>query len=430
MDQRIAVALLRFGLGYRAGDPLPTDPDAWLAAQLDGADPALVRPAAGSAEALAALRADRMARRQGADARAVPGLFRAEAAAAAATLCDTPAPFRERLVWFWANHFTVSLRRPPLRALAFAYVAEAIRPHVTGRFADMLLAVARHPAMLVYLDNAASIGPNSPAGQRTRRGLNENFARECLELHTIGRDAGYTQADVTAFAALLTGWGLDEDGPQPGFMFFPQRHEPGAQTVMGHTWPPGEAGGVAALRWLGTHPATYRRIAFALTRHFIADAPPADAVQRIAGVLHDSGGDLRAAARAVLRLPAAWRPMTKLRTPFDYAVAVLRALGAPEGAGVDLMGVTTRLGQPWLTAPLPDGWPDTAADWADGELLLRRADWAVAIAGRAGGLEPMAVAEGTLGPLLGPATAQAVQHAGSRREALALLLASPEFQRR
>lgn len=430
MDERTVVALTRFGLGRRGTEPLPQDPEAWLATQLDGPDPAFARPPTSSAEGLKALREDWREKRAGGEPTRVRALFRAEAQAATADLIETGAPFRERLVWFWANHFTVSLRRPPLRALAFAYVREAIRPHICGRFSEMLLAVARHPAMLLYLDNAVSIGPDSPAGLRTGRGLNENYARECLELHTIGRSAGYTQADVTAFAALLTGWGLDRKEPAPGFAFFPRRHEPGAKIVMARRYPEGEEGGVLALRWLGTHPATYRRIATKLVQHFVADAPPPDTVQYLIAVLHDTGGDLGAASRALIRLPAAWQPMTKLRTPFDYAIAVLRALDLPEDARPALVHVTATLGQPWLNAPLPDGWPDTAADWADGELLLRRADWAAGITGRAEGLDPMAVAEATLGPLLRADTAATLHRTGSRREALALLLAAPEFQRR
>ncbi|HET9019057.1 MAG TPA: DUF1800 domain-containing protein [Acetobacteraceae bacterium] len=426
----MAVAVTRFGLGRRGAESLPADPRRWLASQLDGPDPALPRPGADAAAGLTALREDWRERREGGEPARVRTLFRTEAEAARDRLIETQAGFRERLVWFWANHFTVSLRRGPLHALAFAYVREAIRPHVGGRFADMLLAVARHPAMLLYLDNAASIGPDSAAGRRTGRGLNENFARECLELHTVGRDAGYTQADVTAFAAVLTGWGVRRGGIAPGFAFFPHRHQPGAKTVMGRVFAEGEDGGIAALRWLGTHPATYRRLAAKLAGHFIADDPPPDAVRLLAGVLRDSGGDLRETCRALLRLPEAWRPLCKFRTPFDYAVAVLRALDLPAQARPPLVPVTARLGQPWLSAPLPNGWPEDAADWCDGELLLRRADWALAIAGRATEGDPMDVAQAALGPLLDAGTMQAMRRAGSRREALALLLAGPAFFRR
>ena len=240
------------------------------------------------------------------------------------------APFRERLVWFWTNHFTDLAAPRRVRGAGGAFVEEAIRPHVTGRFADMLLAVMRHPAMLLYLDNVCSAGPDSPAGQRGKRGLNENLARECLELHTVSPAAGYTQADVTNFARVLTGWSIDLQRDPPGFRFRPFAHEPGEQIVMGRRFPPGEEGGVAALRFLAAHPATHRFLATKLVRHFVADDPPEDAVRRIAGVLRDSDGDLGAAAAAVTTLEAAWQPLTKLRTPLDYVVATLRALDAPE----------------------------------------------------------------------------------------------------
>ena len=180
-------------------------------------------------------------------------MYRAEAAALALRSLTTAAPFRERLVRFWTNHFTISLHQPACAAVAGAFVQEAIRPHVTGRFGDMLLAVMRHPAMLLYLNNVVSIGPNSPAGLRRGRGLNENLARECMELHTIGPDAGYTQADVTAFANILTGWSIALDQDPPGFRFRAMAHEPGEKTLMGRTFPPGEEGGVMAL-WLPGRP--------------------------------------------------------------------------------------------------------------------------------------------------------------------------------
>jgi len=430
MDARSAQALIRFGLGRRGDEPPPGDPTAWLDAQLAGPDPALTTPAASSTEALLLWQLDRKDPPPDGTPRRTLQLWQADSAGMLRELLDGAAPFRERLVWFWANHFTISLRRGELRPVAVAYVREAIRPHVTGRFEDMLRAVIRHPAMLWYLDNQESVGPNSEVGRKSHHGLNENLARECLELHTLGADAGYTQQDVTEFAKLLTGWWFEPNAPLPAFNFAPHRHEPGSKTLMGLTFPPGEEGGLAALTWLGNHPVTFRRLATKLVRHFASDDPaPAD-VERIAGVLRDTRGDLAAAARAVVRLPAAWRGLSKLRAPWDYAVAVVRALDLAEGNRPDLLAVMSGLGQPFMAPPLPNGWPDTAGAWTDGELLLRRADWALAVSGRAATADPAALAQASLGDLLRPATLRAVQHATSRREALALLLASPEFLRR
>lgn len=431
MNMHIAHALVRFGLGRRGGEPVPDDPDAWLAAQLRGPDPMQLQNPPSTAAGLAALKDDRQNRPPPAQSRS-RALFRQDAIAQLANALTTQTPFRERLVWFWTNHFTISLRKGRCAALAGAFVEEAIRPHITGRFVDMLLAVMRHPAMLLYLDNAYSVGPDSLVGQRSKRGLNENLARECLELHTVSPAAGYTQADVTNFARVLTGWSIDLRMDPPGFRFRPFTHEPGEQPIMGRRLPPGEEGGVAALRFLAGHPATYHFLATKLVRHFVADDPPEDAVGRIAGVLHDTNGDLGAAAAALITLEAAWQPGTKLRTPLDYVVATLRALDAPPPQPDQpyLIGTLAALGQPMWTAPQPNGWPDRAADWAGPEALLRRIDWAYAVAGRFGALDPAEVAQASLGPLLQPATLHAMHGAGSRRDALTLLLTSPAFQRR
>ena len=244
MDMQQTQALIRFGLGRRGTQPPPADPRAWLAAQLRAPDIVLAQPpATTSADGLAALRADRRTPLPEGPRTRSRAILAADFAADMDILLTTDAPFRERLVWFWANHFTVSLRRFDIAPVAGAYVREAIRPHVTGRFADMLLAVMRHPAMLMYLDNIQSVGPDSPAGQRSQRGLNENLARECLELHTITPAAGYTQQDVTAFAAILTGWTIDMQAASPGFVFRPNAHEPGTKTLLGRPFPPGGAGG-------------------------------------------------------------------------------------------------------------------------------------------------------------------------------------------
>ncbi len=283
MDPRTAQALIRFGLGRRGEEPLPADPAAWLNDQLRRPDPARIDPRPSTATGLAALRFDRETKPPPEERRVRP-LFQAESAAELENALTTTAPFRERLVWFWTNHFTVSVRGGT-SAVAGAFVEEAIRPNVTGRFETMLMAVMHHPAMLIYLNNAQSVGPDSPAGERTHRGLNENLARECMELHTVSPAAGYTQADVTSFAKVLTGWSIDlREGP-PGFRFRPAAHEPGEQIVMGHRFPPGEEGGMAVLHFLANHPSTHRFLATKLARHFVADDPPPDAVRHIEGVL-------------------------------------------------------------------------------------------------------------------------------------------------
>jgi uncharacterized protein (DUF1800 family) len=429
MDTRSAQALIRFGLGRRGAEELPGDPARWLARQLDGSDPGLAPPPS-TAQGIAALRDDRQNKPPPGQSRS-RALFRAEQAAWTERALTTAAPFRERLVRFWANHFTVSLRQRTTAALAGAFVEEAIRPHVTGRFADMLLAVMRHPAMLLYLNNAVSIGPDSPAGLRTGRGLNENLARECLELHTVSPAAHYTQADVTAFAAVLTGWSVAIDREPYGFVFRDRAHQPGGKLVLGRTFPEGEPGGLQALAFLAGHPATHRHLATQLARHFVADDPPSAAVGRIEAALRDGGGDLGAATRATIGLNAAWEPLGKLRCPQDYAIAVLRTADLPAEQRPDTLEVFAKLGQPLFNAPLPNGWADVAPEWSGPDQMLRRIDWAYGLADRLGGsAEPMQLADASLGPLLRPATAEQIRRAGSRRDGLTLLLTSPEFQRR
>ena len=429
MDTRSAHALVRFGIGRLGDEPVPSDPPAWLLDQLKRPDPVAMEPPATTTAGLIAVREDRRNR--------VPGesqsraLYRSQGNASLAHAASTKAPFRERLVWFWTNHFTISLRRAEVSAVAGAFVEEAIRPHVTGRFEDMLLAVMRHPAMLMYLDNARSIGPNSRANRNGKRGLNENLARECLELHTVGRTGGYTQGDVTSLARILTGWTVDTASDPPGFVFNASWHEPGAHTVMGRTFPPEEAGGIEVLRFLAAQPATHRHLATKLVTHFVGDEPPPRAVARIEGALRDGKGNLGLAAAALVGLEEAWGPPeTKFRQPQDLFIASLRALGGPSSTPVDPMRGVAALGQPLWIAPAPDGWPDRAVSWSTPEAMMRRIDWAYAFAVRIGQRDPREIAENALGPLLRAATRDAIAGAGSRRDALTILLTSPEFQRR
>jgi uncharacterized protein (DUF1800 family) len=229
---------------------------------------------------------------------------------------------------------------------------------------------------------------------------------------------------------VLTGWSAGRTGSTAGFIFRPDQHEPGSNVIMGKSFPDGEAGGDAALHFLGTHPATYHHLATKLVQHFVADNPQADDVSQIAGTLRDTGGNLKEAALAVTRLPGAWQPLTKLRTPIDYSIAVYRALDIADLNAGPAFWSDIYLGEDFWTAPLPNGWPDTAADWIGGEALLRRADWAWDLAGNPAAPSAEDVAARTLGDLLGPATRARLPVAASRREALALLLASPEFMRR
>lgn len=429
METRTTHALIRFGLGPRGTEPPPADPHAWLLGQLDGPDSAKFPTIMPSA-------ADGLIIQREQNKLQIPGAFflkpllEQELRVQGGEMLTTDAPFRERLVWFWANHFTVSLRAGNTAATIGPYIREAIRPNVTGPFFAMLLDVMRHPAMLMYLDNNVSVGPNSPAGRNNRQGLNENLARECLELHTVSPAAGYTQADVTAFAAVLTGWSVDLQAAQPGFIFRPGAHEPGAKTVMGRSFPPGEAGGLMALDYLASHPATHRHLATKLVRHFVADTPPPDAVRVVEGALRDTTGDLGAAARALVGLEAAWQPLAKFRTPQDYVLAALRLMDLPEDKRPDLSLALRDLGQPIGDAPLPNGWSDLASDWASPEAVMRRVDWGYGLAARLQQHDPVELAEAALGPLLRQATLTAMRGAGSRRDALTLLFASPEFQRR
>ncbi|WP_237217785.1 DUF1800 domain-containing protein, partial [Falsiroseomonas oryziterrae] len=337
----------------------------------------------------------------------VADFVRAEMRAWAERRLTTTEPFRERLVDFWMNHFTVSRRNGQVATLPGALEREAIRPHLTGRFADMLVSVTRHPAMLLYLDNQGSVGPNSPAGQRSRRGLNENLAREVLELHSVSPAAGYSQADVTEFARILTGWSVAAEQEPFGFVWRPQTHEPGEKTLLGRRFEAGPDSQEQALRMLGTHPATYRHLATKLARHFVADAPPASLVRSIEHGLQATEGRLKPAYQALVMHNEAWMPPRKLRTPSELVLAAARAGGFERGEPV--VGWLGTLGQPLWNAPQPNGWPDIADDWTGPEALMRRADWAYTFAGRLGRADVAAVTQAALGPLARAETVAAMR---------------------
>src|SRR5215475_13464463 len=340
--------------------------------------------------------------------------------------------FAERLVWFWSNHFCVN---SDATVMAGAYEREAIRPHVLGKFVDLLLAVEGHPAMLLYLDNTASMGVNSIAGINRSRGLNENFARETLELHTLGVRAGYTQDDVISFANVLTGWTLVPAGGDPErggeFSFNPRLHEPGAQKVLGKTYDQeGVEQGRAVLGDLAVHPATATHLATKLARHFIADTAPPALVERMAKVFLDTSGDLKEVAKTMITSPESWaQPPGKLKRPSEWVVGIVRACGITESDPKRFTAGQALLGEPLWRPSSPKGYPDDEASWIDG--IGRRLDVANNFAERvAATADPQDIIETVFASTVSDDVKQAVGRAESRQQALALLFMSAEFQRR
>ena len=476
-----ARALHRFGLGPRAGSvaAIASDPRGAVLAELDktgaGQIAASNLPTSGEAartafafqqmrrqerqaqqakrqaESAAAQSGGAPAAMEAADGRAgqpaVPAaqrnaganplqqIFLAEAKARLDAALKAEIGFAERLAWFWSNHFCVSASKPQVRVLCGAYEREAIRANLHKRFADMLVAAETHPAMLIYLDNARSIGPASQAGRNRGRGLNENLAREILELHTLGVRTGYTQDDVTRFANVITGWSvvpLRQDPVHGGeFTFNPRMHQPGAQTVLGTSYAEGGfPQGRAVLDTLARHPATAQHVAAKLARHFVADDPPAALVDTLAKRFRDTDGDLKELAKALVKAPEAWTaPRGKLKRPAEWIVAALRCAGVDPPDVRPIVNAQAMLGEPLWRPPAPNGFADDNAAWLDG--LAERLDIANQLARRiAANADPKAIYEATLAPLASAETRQTIERAESRPQALALLFMAPEFQRR
>lgn len=492
---RASIALNRFGLGGRPGDAPGADPARWLLGQLDRyeARPAAIAALAPSSRIASELteylrevrmlqrekrrnaaaqpemetepamrgsamqpmpeaadkandpvaQARRFARQQGRDH------YAGAVSARALVALHSPAPFVERLVHFWANHFAVSADKITMVGLAGSLEFEAVRPHVLGKFGDMLHAVERHPAMLIYLDQAQSVGPDSPFGQAGGRrgqkaGLNENLAREILELHTLGVRTGYSQADVTEFARAMTGWtvaGLGrgrgpayaEAGEAGSFVFAPRLHEPGTRTILGRSWAQqGEAQAASVLDLLATHPATARHIATKLARHFAGDEPPAALVGRLEAAFLRSGGDLPAVYRILIEAPECWvlQPV-KFKSPWEWTISALRGLGAQQLPPMAMNGLMTQLGQPVWKPGSPAGWDDVAASWAAPDAVMRRVEAAERLAQRTRDTVDARQRAAELFPdALSESTAQSIARAESPGQGVALMLVAPEFMRR
>jgi uncharacterized protein (DUF1800 family) len=378
--------------------------------------------------------------------------YRAQVLARAQSAALTTRPFAERLVHFWSNHFAVSADKGVVYGLAGTLENEAIRPHIAGRFVDLLTAVEQHPAMIAFLDNQYSVGKDSTAarfasrfraaddGQPKRQfGINENLAREILELHTLGVKGGYSQADVTSFAQIITGWSIGGGkgrlaGGAPGrFYFRDNLHEPGPKVFLGKTYTEaGQRQGEAVLADLARRPETANFIAAKLVRHFIADDPPPAAVDRVARAFLKSGGDLPQVYAALIESPQAWdADARKFKTPEDFVFSTLRALNVSPAQPEEVIRTFDLLGQRQYTPGSPAGWPDTCKSWDGSDALMHRVLWASRVGARyESGVEPADLAVTSLGRYARPETLTALRRAASSGQAVALLLMSPEFQRR
>jgi uncharacterized protein (DUF1800 family) len=457
----------RYGLGARPGELAAIGGDAhgWLTRQIGHeAEPRPELAQLAAAETIAAQYFsavhDRRERPRGAKPaadvaeRAAQGVrqvllphFLGQAQARLRAAVATRQPFRERLVHFWSNHFAVSIDKPVVLGLAGPLENEAIRPSLAGSFAAMLLAVERHPAMILYLDNQASVGPNSQLarglGRRARTArkldINENLAREILELHTLGVDGGYTQDDVTSLAAVITGWSVGggrdwlAEGTPGRALFRANVHEPGAKIVLGRRYSDdGVRQGEIVLRDLARHPSTARHLATKLVRHFVADEPPQAAISRVERTFLETDGDLPSVHRAVAEtLVADSSPPAKYKTPQDYIISAFRGFDLPAPEGRSALAPFELLGQrPWSPGS-PAGWPDRAVDWDGADALMKRVEFAEQLAQRLGNdRSALGAGESMLGPSLRAATRSSLRRAASGAQAVALLLLCPEFLRR
>jgi uncharacterized protein (DUF1800 family) len=460
------IAANRFGLGARPGDlaKIEPRPRQWLLNQIAGPSrlPAAIQDLPGSATVLAdvdKLRREQRNMQRNADddpdadfvktyGRTVRRMYMDQVHARYRAAATTDCPFHERLVHFWANHFAISADKQPIPAVAGLFEAEAIRPNVSGNFADLLMAVEQHPAMILYLDNQRSVGPGSTAARRANRrsedrnvGLNENLAREILELHTLGVDSGYTQQDVTTFAKVITGWSIGGAAPngrfaegEPGtFEFREIIHEPGSQVVLGKKYnQSGLQQGEAVLRDLAIHPATAQHLASKLARHFVADEPPAALVERLSAEYLDSGGELSAMYEALIDAPEAWaEPFAKYKTPHDFVVSTLRAFEHEPDEARFIAGALDLMGQTPYRPGSPAGWPDTAEQWGGADALYKRIEWCNTVANYVGSrVNPVDLGDEVLGAAFQAESRKAISRAESQIQGMTMLLAAPDFQRR
>jgi len=481
-ELQAAIAATRFGMGAGPGEirAAASDPRGWLKAQITPS--AALMPAGDllSTKEVFEARQDAysMNGAPGKDANGLrseaqqmiqkqvqretrDGLLR-ESEARGRHAATTPNSFAERWHRFWANHFTVAARNAQVVGLVGPFEREAIRTNVFGRFSTLLAAATFHPGMLVYLDAARSIGPSTKVAERRDAGLNENLAREILELHTMGVGSGYTQADIIEFAKALTGWTVA--GPQTARLaglgkqeqggrgqrarqkaaaaladtygetvFIEPLHEPGPRTVLRKTYSVSARDQAAAvLNDLAADPATAKHIATKLARHFVSDTPPASAVAKLEASFTKTGGDLSQLARAVVDLDEAWNETSqKFKSPEELLVSAARAAGAQATFGGAQRAVYMSLAQQPFSAPSPAGWPDDTTSWSGSDAIKKRLEWANAVSRRmARGETPSEFLDRALGQIASEKTRQAVARAESAEQGFTIALMSPEFQRR
>jgi uncharacterized protein (DUF1800 family) len=450
MTTPASLGMIRYGLGLRPGGAMGMDA-AQLDADLDrAAPPARITPFRTRLDREGARAALRRARRDGTlqDVQdQTDAINRAEMADSLSDLRETiaravecPVGFRERLVAFWANHFAADTRNGHFRFARTAYVEEGIRPYITGNFATLLRAAITHPVMQTYLNQNVSVGPFSRVGRRTGRGVNENLARELLELHTLGPDGGYSQADVTQMARLLTGVTFDLD---EGYKFDPRIAEPGLIEVFGKRYggrPVQERHVTEALNDLAIRPETATHLARKLARHFVADSPDPQLVAHMAARYLHAGGDLRALTRGMLEHPAAWAAVLgKARSPVMWIVASLRAAGIAPAYIRALSDRQTRrslvaplraMGQPFEAVPSPAGYDDAARAWITAQAMAARITWAMGLADLVpDSPDPRAFVTVAMGDMASPALLRAARGAETRAQGVAVILSSPDFNK-
>jgi uncharacterized protein (DUF1800 family) len=475
-----AIAMNRFGLGARPDQLVTGNPQKWLLNQFGRYNP---RPASIASEAdrtviAAALteysqiaKQARQEREKSKDETAganmkdaerkdvrkeIRDMYMAAANARLASAVSTTTDFPERLVHFWSNHFAVSVQKLPVLALAGDYEFSAIRPNIMGKFSALLTAATQHPAMLIFLDQAQSIGPGSPLAQNIAQrrnkefGLNENLAREILELHTLGVRTGYSQSDVTELARALTGRTVAgigggpfqrvlRDKAEPGqSVFLDAIHQPGKRQIMGKTYSQsGPDQAAAILADLAVHPSTAKHLAKKLAVHFVSDNPPPSLIAKLEANFLKTGGDLPSLYRTLIEAPEAWparwdASVAKFKSPWEWVVSSMRALNVQDIPGNGKAApLFEMLGQPIWKPGSPAGFADTNETWAGGAALMRRIELAERLSRRsASSVDARQLAPKILPGILAQPTIEGIARSESPMQGLSLLLVSPEFLRR